>query len=139
MDWINLPFGTFLKIKVSDFLNNNANCTCGCFDNNRSSRELEISKFLRKNSIYFSKEWVVKHNNRSYRFDFALLDKKNKPILFIEEDGTYHELDQIQQDIDSLKDYMCEINKIKLIRIKHDENIEGILAKKLNIKKLETN
>ena len=57
--------------------------SCGCI--NYSIGERNIQKWLDDNHIVYKKEWVIP---KSYcRFDFALFDKNNNLVMFIEFDG----------------------------------------------------
>lgn len=57
--------------------------SCGCI--NYSIGEKNIVNWLDSHNITYQKEWVIP--NLNYRFDFAIFDKNNKLIMFIEFDG----------------------------------------------------
>lgn len=93
--------------------------SCGCI--NYSIGEHNIQKWLDNNHIIYKKEWVIPE---SYcRFDFALFDKNNNLVMFIEFDGEqhYNDLKGIWRQVDSL------------ISIKKRDEQKNNYAKSINI------
>lgn len=93
--------------------------SCGCI--NYSIGERNIQKWLDDNHIVYKKEWVIP---KSYcRFDFALFDKNNNLVMFIEFDGEqhYNDLKGVWGQADSL------------INIKKRDEWKNNYAKSINI------
>jgi predicted Zn-ribbon and HTH transcriptional regulator len=130
--------GTTYSVTPRDFLNGHRCPTC----KSRSRGELRIRDYLIKNNINFKSQFYFDDlrspKKRLLKFDFAILDKKDKVKYLIEFDGSQHyysfgdpdEFDRIQS-YDLLKNTYCDKNDINLIRIsfKEENNIETILGK----------
>ena len=111
----------------------------GCPSCNDSKGGLEIKKILNKNNIIFIKEYKFKDckNKKPLPFDFYLPDYN----ICIEFNGRQHYepvkifggVKQLvtQQKNDKIKVDYCNKNNIKLVVIKHSENIEEIMKEKL--------
>ena len=102
--------------------------SCGCI--NYSIGENNIKKWLESNNIKYQKEWVIP--NTYYRFDFAIFDKNDKLVLFIEYDGeqhfndikgTWNSLETLsqRQQRDKIKNNYAIQNNISLVRIPYWE------------------
>ena len=98
--------------------------SCGCL--NISKGEFFIEQLLSANNIIFVKEFPLKQNNKTYRFDFAIFKGSNL-IYLIEFDGAQHfyalnlfggekQLLQTKTN-DTIKNQWCKDNNIPLIRI----------------------
>lgn len=109
-----------------------------------SKGELEIIKYLDKKNIKYKHEYSFKEfkgkRNKLYRFDFAILGKRNGVKALIEYDGIMHYKKKMKkQDLfecmerDNIKSEYAKKKKIKLIRIPYWEidNIESILDREL--------
>ena len=108
-------------------LNSGRTQSCGCV---RSRGNQLILKELQKSDYIFNKEYKINHNNKTYFFDFAILDKDNKIKCFIEFDGQQHyeyqknttgwnneeHFNKVQES-DKQKNNYCIIHNIPLIRI----------------------
>ena len=104
--------------------------SCGCL--RTSYGEEQIEKLLKENNISYAKEYVfsnLKTNKVPLRFDFAIFNNKNELVQLIEFDGQQHfrpvpqfggeeALKHIQFN-DKRKNEYCELNNIKLVRIKY--------------------
>lgn len=102
--------------------------SCGCI--NYSIGERNIQKWLENNHINYKKEWVIP--NSYCRFDFALFDKNDTLVMFIEFDGAqhYNDLSGIWGHAESLpaikerdqwKNNFAKENHILLVRIPYWE------------------
>ena len=104
---------------------------CGCPFCNESKGEKIIEQFLLKNKIEYTRQKKFDDciNKRKLPFDFYLPEYN----YCIEFDGRQHfdsidyfggdeNLEYIKNN-DSIKETYCKENNIKLLRIKHDENI----------------
>ena len=123
------------KIVSSKCLRDGKTKSCGCI---LSQGEEEITKILLKYNILFKSQYGVSIDNKWYRFDFALLDKFNKPLQLIEFHGIQHydkehlhwgkDIKLIQQR-DSIKEQWAKNNNIPLYIIPYWDlqNIEKIL------------
>lgn len=119
-----------IAITTSDKLISSHSQSCGCL---KSKGELEISQILTKFNIIFTREMtfsnLISDKNYKLRFDFALFENNILKCL-IEYDGEQHYNENTfywTKDIeinDKLKNDYCLTNKIKLYRIRYDENIE---------------
>ncbi len=110
----------------------------GCPKCNYSKGEIFIEDFLKKNNISFEpqKRFSDCRDKMELHFDFYLPDHN----LCVEYDGIQH-FEEVEywggleylNDVkkkDKIKNIYCDVNNIKLVRIKYDENI---------IKKLKNN
>lgn len=101
----------------------------------------KVQSFLEDNNFVFSKEQefngLLSDMGNPLRYDFSILDAKNKPKINLEFDGEFHfrkfyeEQDlEKQQYHDKLKNEYCIKHNIPLIRIPYWErdNIESILT-----------
>lgn len=104
---------------------------CGCPICKFSKGEKEINKFLDENGVIYESQYKFNgcKNKKKLPFDFYLPYQN----ICIEYDGRQH-YESIEhfggkgrlletQKCDSIKTKFCEDNNIKLIRIKHNENI----------------
>ena len=109
-----------------------------------SKGELAIMEYLDKRNINYKHEYSFEDfkgkKNRRYRFDFAILGKRNGVKALIEYDGVMHYKKKMKhQDLfecmerDNIKAQYAKSKKIKLIRIPYwdIDNIENILNKEL--------
>lgn len=109
-----------------------------------SKGELKIIKYLNEKNIKYKHEYSFDEfrgkRNRLYRFDFAILGKRNGVKALIEYDGIMHyKKKRKNQDLfecmerDNIKSEYAKKKKIKLIRIPYWEidNIENILDREL--------
>ena len=116
--------------------------SCGCTSSHSNAY---INKLLTEKNIAFQPEYIVKINNKQYKFDFYLYDYN----LFIEYDGEQHFMpvnfgghnhkDKAQEEFcktqerDNIKNKYCKDNHINLLRIPYweKENIETIISNHL--------
>ena len=116
---------------------------CGCPICRESKGEKKIRNYLINNQIKFIPQYKFNDckNNSQLPFDFYLPDYNT----CVEYNGIQHykpvkqfggeERFIIQQKCDKIKIDYCNINKINLIIIKYNENIEELLTKKIkNVK-----
>ena len=108
------------------------NCKCGCQICNESRGEREIRIFLEKNNIPHEREKMFDGcvNKINLRYDFYL----NEYNTCIEFDGKQHFVPseyfgginklETTQFCDNIKNEYCKNNKIRLLRIRYDENVE---------------
>ena len=109
-----------------------------------SKGELKIIKYLNERNIKYEREYSFDElrgkKDRLYRFDFAILGKRNGVKALIEYDGVMHyKKKRKNQNLfeymerDNVKSEYAKRKKIKLIRIPYWEidNIENILDKEL--------
>ena len=94
---------------------------CGCL---KSKGELEIIRLLKKNNIPYIYQYSVKELGRQ-KFDFAIINKQNQPILLIEFDGEQHYIENIKENWWNNHEYYTEVEK-------HDQQKDEY-AKKHNI------
>lgn len=109
-----------------------------------SKGESAIINYLENNNVKYEHEFTfedfIGKRNRHYRFDFAILGKRNGVKALIEYDGIMHYkkkrksqdlLDSMERD--NIKSEYAKNKKIKLIRIPYwdFDNIEKILKKEL--------
>jgi len=102
---------------------------------NESKGELRIARILDENNIKYKRQYRLDDckNIKPLPFDFYILDKN----VLIEFDGEQHykpvnffggvEGFKQRQKNDDIKTKYCKDNNIKLIRIKHSDNIENRL------------
>jgi len=117
----------FFNQKISVHLNG-----CGCTTCRESHGEKEILKILKNNDIKYIKQYKFFDckNIRSLPFDFYLPNYN----ICIEFDGIQHfesreflggeESFKKTKINDKIKNNFCQLNQIKLIRIKYNENIQ---------------
>lgn len=114
--------------------------SCGCIN---SKGEQTISRLLRERNINFKAQYTrddcrYSKTNAKCRFDFCLLDDENKPLAFIEYNGSQHykysgsgwdtkEHFEITQERDNEKYSLCDKLGIPLYIIRYDEDIEEAL------------
>ena len=113
--------------------------SCGCI---KSVGEYNILQILLLNNISFKKEFSVKINEQSRRFDFAIFDKENNLLRLVEFDGEQHYLKENTRyyDIEKIKQHDTEknnyafSNNIPLVRIpyweRHTLTLEKIMGDK---------
>lgn len=113
--------GSIINVPTNNLKSGNTS-SCGCI--NYSIGEKNIAKWLDDNHIAYKKEWVIP--NTYYRFDFALFDKNNNLIAFIEFDGEQHYKDN--KGVWNSKENLAEIQKRDKIKNKYaiDQNISLI-------------
>ena len=131
--------GSFFK-KYNDMMQNQG-CPLCSKENQRSKGEEKISQLLNKFNIKYINECKIR-NFKNLRFDFYLPDYN----LAIEYDGEYHfkkipkREDQFRKTKkrDFLKNKLCHIYKINLIRIPYYKfnNLEEYLIKILKREKI---
>lgn len=142
--------GNKLKVKITcpihgEFMQSPSHhmMGCGCPSCNESKGEKLISKILKEKNIIFvrQKKFPDCKNKAILPFDFYLPDYNT----CIEFDGIQHfepwrlsdsekaqsKLDKIKEN-DNIKNLFCKSNKINLLRIRFDENIEIKLNTFLN-------
>ena len=113
------------KIVKGKYLRDGLTKSCGCLV---SYLENVVEKFLQEKNISYQKQYSFidlydKDRGHPLRFDFAILDKKNKLVALIECQGKQHydksskffTEDGIKRDL--LKEEYCKNNNIKLIKI----------------------
>lgn len=120
--------GNIVHVSTSN-LNCGNTSSCGCI--NYSIGEKNIADWLTNHNIKYKKEWKIPKTY--YRFDFAILDEENRPILFIEFDGEQHYTDvkgvwgynteglEEVKKRDMIKNQYAIDNKIMLVRIPYWE------------------
>lgn len=121
-------------IRPDAFLNGNRCPYC-----NESHGEVKTAEWLNDNKISFIKQYRFKdcRRNKPLPFDFYLPDKK----VAIEYDGRQHYMPvgkfgglkalKYQKQNDHIKDEYCKNNGIKLIRIKYNQDINGMLKSQI--------
>lgn len=120
--------GHVFRIRVADVLRYKGICpSCNAW---RSNGERKIDFLLTQHSVAFIKEKVVNINGVNFRFDFWVPSLN----LFIEYNGKQHyesveywggdEAFQKRQKYDGIKQQYCQENKINLLIIKYNDNIE---------------
>lgn len=67
-------------------LRNNSIRSCGHIFSHGNQKILNI---LQENNISYIKEFIIKYNNKIYRYDFAII-KKDRILCLIEYDGEQH-------------------------------------------------
>ncbi len=138
-------------VTAGNALNSNLTLSCGCLT--RSIGEENIENILTKNHMHFKPEYIfldLRSDRDGYlRYDFAILDEKNKPIRLIEFDGEQHFRPvnifggeakfKIQQENDDLKNQYALSHNIPLVRIPYslrdDITIQDLLEDKYLISK----
>lgn len=112
--------------------------SCGCI---KSKGEMIINNWLILNNINFQAQYshneIILNSGRRPFFDFAIFDKENKLLCFIEYQGKQHyevtggwndeEQFKITKDRDNQKKTWCEKLKIPLYEIKYNDDIEKVL------------
>ena len=106
--------------------------SCGC---QNSKGELAIKQLLYQNNILFQSQYSfpdLVYKNKLY-FDFAVFNNDGTLNRLIEYDGIQHFMpiehfggqEEYEKTVlrDTIKNQYCKDNKIKLIRIKYDEEI----------------
>ena len=115
--------------------------SCGCL---RSTGETNIAFLLTQLDIPFSREYKITINEKLYRFDFAIYNKKQELQMFIEFDGIQHygrisgwfteeRWEQLKIS-DEIKNQYCHKHNIPLIRIPYweiDNMNQNYLLKKI--------
>lgn len=114
---------------------------CGCEKNN-SKGEALVAAFLTKNNIKYLREYSFDDlRNRSgnlLRFDFAILNDKNKVIMLVEYQGEQHYINcgsfgsYQRKYSDKMKYNYCKSNKIPLYEIKYNDDLKCVLYSLLN-------
>jgi hypothetical protein len=114
------------ETKPNYILHMNTNCPF-CY---KSKGERYIINFLKNKKIDYEKEYIVKINEKNLRFDFylpffnILIEYDGvqhfKPVKLFGGDEYYNKL----IEYDRLKNEWCIENRIKLIRIPYNENID---------------
>ena len=119
--------------------------SCGC--QTESLGIIEIKKWLINNNIKFVQEWkhptLLSKYGYNLRIDFAILNKDDNVIAFIEYDGNQHYdpfsgfgkpsdyysnyLDIV--DSDNIKNKFAYDNNIRMIRIIYSRNSKDIISK----------
>lgn len=117
-------------------LRNGVTVSCGC-ENKSSKNEEFIMKFLTEHDINFSREFSFEdlrnQNGRLLRFDFAIIDKENNPIILVEFQGEQHYIDcgwfgRYQRNYsDPMKKNYCKERNIFLYEIRYDEDLQTSL------------
>ena len=117
-------------VSTSDFTQGKV-LSCGCLI---SKGEQTIISILMKNNIVFSTQYTFSDlkgkKNKSYAFDFGILDNNYNLKYLIEYDGIQHfdmkkqftngDFEKIQQR-DQIKNQYCKDNNIPLIRIPYTQ------------------
>ena len=98
---------------------------CGCPKCSKSKGERKIIEILDKYNINYTEEYFIKINNKSYYFDFYLIEYNT----IIEYDGIQHfNYFNIVKINDNIKNEWCSNNNINMIRISYLDNIENKLS-----------
>ena len=128
--------GSFFK-KYNDMIAQNQGCPLCTQENQRSKGEEKIRKILNDLNINFKEQYSTFKENQKLKFDFYLLKHK----IAIEYDGEYHfkKIPKRENQFrktkrrDFLKNKLCHIYKINLIRIPYWEfdNLEEYFIKLL--------
>lgn len=110
--------------------------SCGCL---HSKGEKFITQFLTQNNIRFKKEYTAENlrneEGNKLRVDFAILDSKDKPVLFIEYNGKQHYdindawYSEKLHKSDLIKEEYAKLNNIPLIIIKFDEDLDFVMSR----------
>ena len=131
-------------------LRNGSTNSCGCL---KSKGEMIINNWLQEHNIVFKTQYshdkIILESGRRPFFDFAIFNKENKLLFFIEYNGKQHyeisggwnteEYFKITQNRDNQKRNWCKKLNIPLYEIKYNENIEQSLEKILLEERLENN
>lgn len=122
-------------------LRSGATTNCGCKRICSKGEEI-ISDFLTLNNITFLREYYfddLKNKNNNYlRFDFAILNNDNTPIMLIEYQGEQHYIDcgefgsYQRKYSDPIKKEYCKSKNIPLYEIKYNDNLEYALSNLLS-------
>ena len=138
-------------IVPTTYLTSGHTSSCGCI--NYSIGEKHIVDILKLNNINFIKEYTNSELGKK-RFDFAILNNKNKPIRFIEFDGRQHYTDMSGvwnsnetlekiQSRDREKDQYAFSHNIPLVRIPYWERdkitLDMLLSDKYLVKENNNN
>ena len=114
----------------SDHLRDTTTQSCGCLN---STGEEKITNILKEHNINFTSQYQfpdLKGDYYNLRFDFALLDDYNNPVVLIEYQGDQHyrpwgnepiERFQKRQEYDAKKRDYCKQHNIKLIEISYKD------------------
>lgn len=110
--------------------------SCGCL---HSKGEKFIAQFLIKKNIHFKKEYTAEglrnEDGNKLRIDFAILNDKEVPVLFIEYNGKQHYdindswYSERLHKSDLIKENYAKINNVPLIIIKYDEDLEFVMSR----------
>lgn len=100
--------------------------SCGCL---RSKGEMLINDILKEHNIHFQREYSFADlyvNNGKAKFDFAILDDNDNPLMLIEYQGIQHfndsEFGKTQREIsDPKKREYCQKHNIKLVEIPYTD------------------
>lgn len=136
------------KEVLASNLKNGLTKSCGCLN---SKGEYTIQQFLSKNDIKFKQQYCFDDcvYKKKLKFDFAILDDKDNPMLLIEFDGEQHfkpsryskdhennvNRFNLVKKRDDIKNKYCIDKNIRLLRIPYwdFDNIEQILSKELGL------
>ena len=110
--------------------------SCGCL---HSKGEKFITQYLIKANIPFQKEYTAEdlrnEEGNKLRIDFAILDSKKRPVLFIEYNGKQHYdindalYSEKLHKSDLIKKNYAENKNILLIIIRFDEDLEFVMSR----------
>ena len=135
-------------------LSNRKVSSCGCM---ASKNEEKIKKILINNNVKFKQQYTISDlinpkTNCRLRFDFAIFDKDNCLVMFIEYDGIQHfqvvnftsnkkknkERLLHSKETDKIKNDYCKQNGFSLFRIPytHEKEVEKLVLGALKEKGL---
>ena len=133
-----LKCGSVKSIRGISLRNGNV-MSCGCI---KSQGEEKIAQLLSENNIKFQREYTFKdlffkEKKCKLRFDFAIFNQDGSFSHLVEYDGPQHFEEGVREsgwntlnnyyetiERDKLKNEYCELNNIKLIRIKYNEDFD---------------
>lgn len=124
--------GTEIEVIGKNLLNGNTQ-SCGCV---QSRGELAVREYLNKLKVPFSTQKTFpdlrSSRNGLLRFDFAIYDSDKKLLGLIEYQGIQHYKDtgrgQLErEETDELKVKYCQANKIPLLSIPYNQNLEILI------------
>ena len=124
--------GTEIEVIGKNLLNGNTQ-SCGCV---QSRGELAVREYLNKLKVPFSTQKTFpdlrSSRNGLLRFDFAIYDSDKKLLGLIEYQGIQHYKDtgrgQLErEETDELKVKYCQANKIPLLSIPYNQDLEILI------------
>lgn len=123
-------------------LRNGATTHCGC-SQITSKGEMQITNWLIKNNIKYSKEYSFNDlkgkGGKRLRFDFAILDDNSDVIILVEYQGEQHYIDcgefgaYQRKYSDKIKKDYCKQHNLLLYEIRFDDNLEDIFVNLLDV------
>ena len=126
--------GTEIEVIGKNLLNGNTQ-SCGCV---QSRGELAVREYLNKIKVKFSVQKTFpdlkSSRNGLLRFDFAIYDSNQNLLGLIEYQGIQHYkntgIGQLErEETDELKIKYCQTNKIPLLTIPYNQDLETLINK----------